>query len=258
MKEQRKKKGTLGMFNSPLSFSCLILIHPPTYCVPPLPPPRITYQPKPSRAVYCCAVMTAKNPKFFAETGKQHDPDVMWIGCCDARVPANLVVNQSVRRLFVHRNIANQVVPDDANCMSAIVYAVTVLKVKSVVVCGHYDCGGVRAALGEPLNSENLENWISHIREVRNQHAQELEAIQDPNDRVRFLVERNVIQQCKNILKLPVVEKRRLGGEEVGDFEVEPHVHGVVYEPTTGKLTRLNLEEELGFWPFPHQGPNFM
>ncbi|MDO1559186.1 carbonic anhydrase [Brevundimonas sp. 2R-24] len=119
---------------------------------------------------------TRQDPAFFSRLAGQQNPDLMWIGCSDSRVPANQVIGALPGEVFVHRNIANVVVPTDLNCLSVLQYAVQVLKVKDVVVCGHYGCGGVRAAL-ETADHGLIDNWLEHIRDVRDRHAAELDAL---------------------------------------------------------------------------------
>lgn len=149
--------------------------------------------------------------------------------------------------MFVHRNVANMVVNTDFNCMSVIQYAVDVLQVKHIMVCGHYDCGGVKAAL-EPIDHKSpLENWLRNIRDVYRLHQEELNAITDVRDRQRRLVELNVIEQCLNIFKTAVVQRRRLDthtmkGTNPNVKFAEPRVHAFVYEPGEGNLKRLNVD----------------
>ena len=176
------------------------------------------------------------NREWFAENGdKKHSPDYLWIGCSDARVPANQMVGQDAGKIFVHRNIANQVVSSDMNSRSVLQYAVSVLKVPHIVVCGHYDCGGVRAAMGRAhFDSRDLgsplEDWLMNIRDVSRLHKAELDAIHDEEAKHRRLVELNVIEQCLNIYKSGVVQRRRLVTSGVNGAYPQPRVHGVVCE----------------------------
>lgn len=139
--------------------------------------------------------MARDSPGFFDDIKKGHAPKILWIGCSDARVPANEVIGEPPGSVFVHRNIANQVPNTDVNCMSVIQYAVDVLKVKHIVVCGHYDCGGIRAATELVDHSSPLENWLRNIRDTYRLHKTELDAISDMKQRQRRLVELNVIEQ---------------------------------------------------------------
>lgn len=138
-------------------------------------------------------------PGFFAELSKGHAPKILWIGCSDARVPANEIIGEPPGSVFVHRNVANMVVSTDFNCLSVVQYAVDVLKVKHIIVCGHYQCGGVRASL-EPIDHKSpLENWLRNIRDTYRLHKEELNAIADPTNRQRKLVELNVMEQVNCI-----------------------------------------------------------
>lgn len=139
--------------------------------------------------------MSRDFPGFFDDIKRGHAPKILWIGCSDARVPANEVIGEPPGSVFVHRNIANMVVNTDFNCMSVIQYAIDVLKVKHIIVCGHYDCGGVRAAL-EPWDHKSpLENWLRNIRDSYRLHKNELGSIDNLHERQRRLVELNVIEQ---------------------------------------------------------------
>ena len=192
--------------------------------------------------------MVQERPDFFEDHKKGHAPKILWIGCSDARVPANEIIGEPPGSVFVHRNIANMVVNTDFNCMSVIQYAVDVLQVKHIIVCGHYDCGGVKAALTNTDHRSPLENWLRNIRDTYRLHKDELNAIQDPMARQRRLVELNVVEQCLNIYKTAVVQRRRvqthLESKEIGSkfTFAEPRVHAFVYEPTTGKATKLQVD----------------
>lgn len=139
--------------------------------------------------------MIVEKPGFFEEIKKGHAPKIFWIGCSDARVPANEIIGEPPGSVFVHRNIANQVANTDVNCLSVLQYAVDVLKVKHIVVCGHYDCGGIKAASLLADHKSPLENWLRNIRDTRRLYKSELEEIKDPIARHRRLVEINVIEQ---------------------------------------------------------------
>jgi carbonic anhydrase len=193
--------------------------------------------------------MTTNNPNFFSDHKIGHAPKILWIGCSDARVPANEIIDQSPGSVFVHRNIANQVVNTDFNCMSVLQYAVDVLHVKHIIVCGHYDCGGVKASLQNADHRAPLENWLRNIRDTYRLHKHELDAIKSPEARQRKLVELNVEEQCINVFKTAVVQKRRVethlqaktGADPHVTFS-EPQVHAMVYEPTTGEATVLDVD----------------
>jgi carbonic anhydrase len=150
-----------------------------------------------------------ENPEYFDELKKGHAPKILWIGCVDARVPANEVINEPPGSVMVHRNIANMVNNIDTNGLSSIQFAVDVLKVKHIIVCGHYDCGGIRAALQPRDHQPPLENWLRNIRDVYRLHQDELDAIEDPLMRQRRLVQLNVVEQCINLFKTGVVQRRR-------------------------------------------------
>jgi carbonic anhydrase len=151
-----------------------------------------------------------EQPEFFEQMKKGHAPKILWIGCSDARVPANEIIGEPPGSVFVHRNIANQVINTDFNCMSVIQYAVSVLKVKHVIVCGHYDCGGIKASLQSADFRSPLCNWLRNVRDTYRLHREELNAIQDLRARQRRLVELNVLEQCINLLKTSVVQRTRM------------------------------------------------
>lgn len=139
--------------------------------------------------------MTTERADFFEEIKKGHAPKILWIGCSDARVPANEIIGEPPGSVFVHRNIANQVPNTDVNCMSVIQYAVDVLKVKHIIVCGHYDCGGIRAATELVDHRSPLENWLRNIKDTYRLHKKELDDVPELKMRQRRLVELNVIEQ---------------------------------------------------------------
>ena len=139
--------------------------------------------------------MVLEQPAFFEEIKRGHAPKILWIGCSDARVPANEIIGQPPGALFVHRNVANMVVNTDFNVMSVIQYAVDYLQVKHIIVCGHYDCGGVKAALTQVDHKAPLENWLRNIRDTYRLHREELNGIEDITARQRRAVELNVVEQ---------------------------------------------------------------
>eukprot|EP00606_Chrysophyceae_sp_TOSAG23-5_P000049 GSChrysophyteH2.ASY1.ANO1.415.1 assembled CDS len=170
---------------------------------------------------------------FAADAAQRgHAPKILWIGCSDSRVPANELIGEEPGNVFVHRNIANQVIGTDFNCMSVIQYAVDVLKVKHIIVCGHYDCGGVKAALTNNDHGAPLENWLRNIRDIHQHHFSELSAIPLLADRQKRLVELSTIEQCLNIFKTGSVQRR---------FSA-PVLHAMVYDPFTGKLKKLEVD----------------
>jgi carbonic anhydrase len=173
----------------------------------------------------------AEDPEYFARLSATHEPHFLWIGCSDARVPANVVTGTSAGEMFVHRNIANQVHPTDSNLAAVIQYAVEVLKVKDIIVCGHADCGGVKAALAGHAPS-GVELWISQLRTIARLHADELEQIVDPQARLARLVELNVSEQVHNLGRHPVIQAAWAAGAEL-------RVHGWVYDIRDGRLRDL-------------------
>lgn len=176
-----------------------------------------------------------ENPGFFTELAKLHNPEYLWIGCADSRVPANQILNLAPGEIFVHRNIANVVVHTDLNCLSVIQYAVEVLKVKHIIVCGHYGCGGISAAL-EAKSHGLIDNWLRHIRDVYRFHAAELDAMQDPAEKENRLCELNVIEQVSNICNTTLVSNAWETGQKLS-------VHGLIYSLADGKLKNLGVTE---------------
>ena len=171
------------------------------------------------------------NPNYFTDLSEQQSPEFLWIGCADSRVPANQIVDLPPGEVFVHRNIANVVVPSDLNCLSVLQYAVEVLEVKHIIVCGHYGCGGVLASMdGEDHGL--IDNWLQHIRYVYRLHEDELEAIDDMQARADRLCELNVEEQTRNVCNTTIVKNRWKAG---GDLAV----HGVVYSLKNGILKEM-------------------
>ena len=152
------------------------------------------------------AAMTKTDPEFFRSRAVPAEPHFLFIGCSDSRVPADSLTGTTPGEIFVHRNIANQVYTADLNVLSVLQYAVEVLKVSNVIVCGHYGCAGVQAAMGTaPLGL--VDNWLGNIRNVMRLHRDELDAIADPGDRGRRLIDLNVLEQVYNLSQTPVVQK---------------------------------------------------
>jgi carbonic anhydrase len=175
----------------------------------------------------------AEQPDFFAQLSQQQNPEYLWIGCSDSRVPANELLGMAPGEVFVHRNIANQVIHTDLNCLSVIHFAVAVLKVKDIIVCGHYGCGGINAALdGE--NHGLIDHWLRHIKDVyRFNHAQ-LDAISDFHERKNKLCELNVIEQVANVCNSSIVQEAWKNGQTLA-------VHGLVYKLHDGILKDLKV-----------------
>jgi carbonic anhydrase len=175
----------------------------------------------------------ALRPDFFEQLARQQSPEYLWIGCSDSRVPANEIIGLMPGEVFVHRNIANVVVHTDLNCLSVIQYAVDVLKVKHIMVVGHYGCGGVRAALfGDRVGL--VDNWLHHVHDVRDKHAAVLEAIGLSNDRTDRLAELNVIEQVANVCQTTIVRDAWDRGQEVA-------VHGWIYSIHDGLVRDLGV-----------------
>ena len=174
-----------------------------------------------------------EQPGFFEQLSKQQSPEYLWIGCADSRVPANEIINLPPGEVFVHRNIANVVVHTDLNCLSVIQYAVEVLKVKHIIVCGHYGCGGVAASL-EDKDHGLIDNWLQHIRDVYRLHASELDSIEDPGVRKDRLCELNVIEQVGNVCSSRTVTNAFKRGQQL-------NVHGWIYRLEDGILQDLGV-----------------
>lgn len=174
-----------------------------------------------------------RDPHFFEGLAAGQSPEYLWIGCSDSRVPASEITNQLPGSIFVQRNIANQVNAIDINLLSVVYYAVKYLKVKHILVVGHYGCGGVMAAMSN--NSFGfLDNWLTPIKNVYANNQKELEAIENETDRGNRLVELNVIQQVKNLSKISFVQEQR----KENQF---PAIHGLVYGLSDGILKNLNV-----------------
>ena len=179
------------------------------------------------------AEMVRQDPDFFKRLSAQQTPDYLWIGCSDSRVPANQIAGMLPGEMFVHRNVANIVVHTDLNCLSAIQFAVEVLRVSHIVVCGHYGCGGVLAALrDEKLGL--IDNWLRHVQDVRWKHHLQLEELDDEQRQHDRLCELNVIEQVVNVSQTTVVRDAWAGGQELA-------VHGWVYDIRDGLLRDLAL-----------------
>jgi len=175
-----------------------------------------------------------RDPKFFERLCDIQAPNYLWIGCADSRVPANEIVGLAPGELFVHRNVANVVVPDDPNCVAVVQYAVEVLAVEHVIVCGHYGCGGVEAALGSHHLQGAIDRWIQHVREVRFSHAMELDQLPDQPARWRRLCELNVAAQVRSVSRIPSVREAWHRARELA-------IHGWIYDLHDGLLRDLNV-----------------
>jgi len=179
------------------------------------------------------AEMTRQDPQFFARLAGQQAPEYLWIGCSDSRVPANQIVGLLPGEMFVHRNVANVVVHADVNCLSAIQFAVDVLRVKHVIVCGHYGCTGVMAALRDDRLGL-VDNWLRHVQDVQWKHQAEVEALPDEAARHRRLCELNVREQVLNVSQTTVVREAWARGQALS-------LHGWIYDVADGLLHDLDV-----------------
>jgi len=175
--------------------------------------------------------VTARNPQFFRSLVAQQSPRYLWIGCSDSRVPANEIVGLAPGELFVHRNVANIVVHSDLNCLSVLQYAIDVLMVDHVIVCGHYGCGGVRAAyLKSSLGL--IDNWLRHVRDIHDQHRAVVEGNDGEDAAIGRLCEQNVVEQVKHVCQTTIVQDAWRRGQPVA-------VHGWIYDLRDGLLRDL-------------------
>jgi carbonic anhydrase len=175
----------------------------------------------------------ALDPNYFQDLAKGQNPPLLWIGCSDSRVPANEIIGAKPGETFVHRNIANMVIHSDMNMLSVLDYAVNVLKVRHVLVCGHYGCGGIKAAMGND-SFGIIDNWIRHIKDVYRLHNVELDAIKDETERFNRFVELNVIEQVCDLAKTSIVQSAWKSGQELS-------LHGWAYGLNSGFVTDLNV-----------------
>jgi carbonic anhydrase len=171
----------------------------------------------------------AQDPQFFEDLSKGQNPPLLWIGCSDSRVPANEITGTKSGEVFVHRNIANMVVHSDMNMLSVLDYAVNVLKVKHVIVCGHYGCGGVKAAMGNSSFGV-IDNWIRHIKDIYRLNKEKLVCIEDEEERFNKFVELNVKEQVLNLAKTSIVQGAWKDGQEL-------MLHGWVYGLNSGYVS---------------------
>ena len=174
-----------------------------------------------------------KNPDYFLKLSQLQAPDYLWIGCSDSRVPANEITGTEPGEVFVHRNIANMVVHTDMNMLSVLDYAVNVLQVKHVIVCGHYGCGGVLAAMGNQQFGL-IDNWLRHIKDGYDKHRAELDAISDATERSNRFVELSVIEQVHHLSKTSIIQNSWKNHQR-------PSIHGWVYDLKTGIIKELDL-----------------
>ncbi|MEQ9464444.1 MAG: carbonate dehydratase [Haliea sp.] len=171
------------------------------------------------------------DPDFFEKLANQQAPEYLWIGCSDSRVPANQIVGLLPGEVFVHRNVANMVVHTDFNCLTVLQYAVDVLRIKHVLVVGHYNCGGVRAAF-ENRDNGLIDNWLRNIKDVQQRHRRRIAALDNDDDRVNLLCELNVISQVSNVCHTTIVQNAWSRGQPLS-------VHGWVYSLRDGLINDL-------------------
>lgn len=174
--------------------------------------------------------IAAEDPDFFPKLAKQQKPELLWIGCADSRVPANEIINLPPGEVFVHRNIANMVIHTDLNCLSVIQFAVEILQIKHIIVCGHYGCSGIRAAMENQKNGM-VDNWLRHIKDVVRFNADDLIHL-PPNEKHDRLCELNVIEQVANVCNSHAVQRAWKNGNEL-------HVHGWIYDVSNGILQEV-------------------
>ncbi|PLW82972.1 carbonate dehydratase [Kineobactrum sediminis] len=171
------------------------------------------------------------DPDFFQKLANQQSPEYLWIGCSDSRVPANQIVGLLPGEVFVHRNVANMVVHTDFNCLTVLQYAVDVLQVKHVLVVGHYNCGGVRAAY-ENRDNGLIDNWLRNVKDVQHRHRRRIAALEDDDARIDLLCELNVMSQASNVCHTTIVQNAWSRGQELS-------VHGWIYSLKDGLITDL-------------------
>lgn len=179
------------------------------------------------------AKIQQSNPELIESISKGQKPTFLWIGCADSRVPAEVITEALPGSIFVQRNVANMVVHTDYSLLSVINYAVKALKVQHIIVCGHYGCGGVQAAMGKS-SLGLLDNWVSHIRDVYHKNKNEINSISDDKERWDKFVDINVREQVDNVSKLSFIQEEWKNGDL-------PHIHGWVFDISTGKLKDLGI-----------------
>ena len=192
-----------------------------------------SYQQLFANNVQWVAQMNQEDPEFFHKLANGQNPNFLWIGCADSRVPANQITGTSPGDVFVHRNIANMVIHTDMSMLSVLDYAVNVLEVNHIMVCGHYGCGGILAAMGNK-SVGLIDNWLRHIKDVYRLHQIELDAIEDWTQRGRRLVELNAIEQALGLCKTSIVQNAWKNGQFL-------QIHGIVYDVANGLLKDLNI-----------------
>ena len=177
--------------------------------------------------------VTEQNPRFFSDLAGQQSPKYLWIGCSDSRVSANTIVGLAPGEIFVHRNVANLVNHTDMNCLSVIQFAVEILRVEHIIVCGHYGCGGIQTAM-DPQRHGLIDNWLRHIQDTANLHSHLLNAIDDPNDKLERLCQLNVAEQVQNVGETTIVQDAWNRGQDL-------EVHGWIYSLQDGLIRDLDI-----------------
>jgi len=172
------------------------------------------------------------NPSFFSRLAQQQNPEFLWIGCSDSRVPANEIIGLLPGELFVHRNVANLVIHTDMNCLAVLQYAVEILKVKHIIVCGHYGCGGVKAAIEDQPHGL-IDNWLRHIRDIQQRRSSDLLRFSTAEERINRLCELNVIEQVKNVGNTTIIQEAWHRNQMVT-------IHGWIYAISDGLLKDLD------------------
>jgi carbonic anhydrase len=179
------------------------------------------------------AAIKEEQPDFFRDLSKQQNPEYLWIGCSDSRVPANQIVDVLPGEIFVHRNIANLVIHTDMNCLSVIQYAVDVLQVKHIIVCGHYGCGGIKAAL-ENKEHGLIDNWLLHIKDIYRCYQEKIDLLDTEEKKINLLCELNVIRQVENVCHTTIVQNAWKNGQKLA-------VHGWLYSIEDGILRDMDV-----------------
>ncbi len=184
--------------------------------------------------------ITEEKPGFFEQLAKQQTPEYLWIGCSDSRVPSNQIIDVMPGEVFVHRNIANQVIQTDINCLSVIQYAVEVLKVKHIMIVGHYGCGGIKASMSADERFGLIDHWLDHIRITYNKYAPELKQLNE-EDKFNRLCELNVIEQVANLTSSSIIQQAWKSGQNVS-------IHGWIYGIDNGLLNDLDVTIDRDMW----------
>jgi carbonic anhydrase len=184
------------------------------------------------------------NPGYFSEIAKEQNPTYLWIGCADSRVNSESITGVGPGEMFVHRNIANLVLAEDASAMSVLEYAVGVLKIKHIIVCGHYNCGGVRASVTQKTQG-NIKNWLANIENVYNANFEYLNTFPDLDEKLEKLVELNVVAQIQNLKEIEVVRNAALNRQEL-------YLHGWIYDIHDGLLKNIISLNSANFYEESH------